>query len=647
MRTKGIPEYLIRIIESMYVHIEVCMDTGLGGLSDVFTEEVGVKQGSVLGPLLFLLMINDLPQFLREFCGFDVSDCALLRLGTFLIICLLFADDAVLVAETPDQMQCLLDGLYSWSMRNRMVVSREKTHVVVFSDPKRPPPTTPRFFYGSGGTRVEIIVRDGIEVDMQELSVVGVAKYLGLRFDSDGSWASQHKHVATVGLFASKQYWQRVESCAGISATNRHLLWESTVLATVLYGVELFGLGDCTSLERLQTAYLRRAVNLPFFCKTGNLLAEFGRFPVECEIVRRLFRLLHRIAFAGDRMIVWHALKEAANAYRGAKGFWWPRYDGDDAWATYGQRRNWFRPVAHYVCCVLCREDLLDNIFDICHAETREEAKAERTALDSAVRHYFLERDRLTRASDNGAPGLTLHPCVLGQLYPVRGHSDKLSRCFSSYVDKCVVESGGQVDDVNVVKSSVEVVADVRPCFGLHSLFADTVRVDSLLGRGQGRYHRLCHPVICVPPYLTCELPLEICSLIAQLRLGVLPIAVSLRRKERGVDGNQLCREERICPYCDAVEGVSVVEDEVHFLLQCPLYSRERSELVRRVERVGLLWPDGRRYLLWASTSCDLTVLFVSLLLSHDREVLTAIGYFIRTALARRVSWVGSTQARS
>ena len=37
-------------------------------------------------------------------------------------------------------------------------------------------------------------------------------------------------------------------------------------------------------------------------------------------------------------------------------------------------------------------------------------------------------------------------------------------------------------------------------------------------------------------------------------------------------------KEERFCPFCPRV-----VEDEVHFLLECPVYSQPRKELIKKV----------------------------------------------------------------
>ena len=57
-------------------------------------------------------------------------------------------------------------------------------------------------------------------------------------------------------------------------------------------------------------------------------------------------------------------------------------------------------------------------------------------------------------------------------------------------------------------------------------------------------------------------------SLFAQFRCGILPLQIELGRFRN------LQLHERICPICN-----SAVEDEIHFLCECPLYSHLRSSL--------------------------------------------------------------------
>ena len=93
---------------------------------DVKNISCGVPQGSVLGPLLFLIYINDLP---------NISD----KLKFFL-----FADDTNIYYEANDldSIQRVMNDefkkLQDWLITNRLALNISKTNFTIFSAPKNP-----------------------------------------------------------------------------------------------------------------------------------------------------------------------------------------------------------------------------------------------------------------------------------------------------------------------------------------------------------------------------------------------------------------------------------------------------------------------------------------------------------------------------
>lgn len=90
-----------------------------GTQSYVFESSSGVPQGSNLGPILFILFINDLPQCLRV--------CQVL----------LYADDAKIYCKVPNfastcAIQQDIDSLQSWSLRNGLNINLDKCHFISF-----------------------------------------------------------------------------------------------------------------------------------------------------------------------------------------------------------------------------------------------------------------------------------------------------------------------------------------------------------------------------------------------------------------------------------------------------------------------------------------------------------------------------------
>ena len=84
----------------------------------------GVPQGSILGPLLFLLYINDLPQATNFFVR-------------------LFADDTFLCAQNKDlvalesQVNFELQKVYNWLASNRLSLNMDKSKFMLISNKKR------------------------------------------------------------------------------------------------------------------------------------------------------------------------------------------------------------------------------------------------------------------------------------------------------------------------------------------------------------------------------------------------------------------------------------------------------------------------------------------------------------------------------
>ena len=66
-----------------------------------------VKQGCLLSPTLFNLFINGLIE--------EIKKLSLgVKCGELFLALLMFADDIALVAETEEDLQCMLNALHSW-----------------------------------------------------------------------------------------------------------------------------------------------------------------------------------------------------------------------------------------------------------------------------------------------------------------------------------------------------------------------------------------------------------------------------------------------------------------------------------------------------------------------------------------------------
>ena len=94
------------------------------GITDTFHQSVGLKQG--LSPLLFNIYINDLEDFLKkDNHGISISNKN--------ISSLLFADDVVLMANSAEELQHLINGMAAFSLQWGLVVNTNKTEIMIFN----------------------------------------------------------------------------------------------------------------------------------------------------------------------------------------------------------------------------------------------------------------------------------------------------------------------------------------------------------------------------------------------------------------------------------------------------------------------------------------------------------------------------------
>ena len=94
MRKLGIDEWLVRLVQSMYKDVRSRVRVG-DGYSEEFGAGVGVHQGSVLSPLLFIIVLEALSRVFRTGCPWE----------------LLYADDLMISAES---MEELLMKVQTW-----------------------------------------------------------------------------------------------------------------------------------------------------------------------------------------------------------------------------------------------------------------------------------------------------------------------------------------------------------------------------------------------------------------------------------------------------------------------------------------------------------------------------------------------------
>ena len=166
--SQGISGKLIKTLRQIYASSKFAIKTSHNRMSGAIPSHSGVLQDCQLSPLLFIIFINDIIEFLQD------EDCCAPLVAGQPIHALLFADDVVLCSQTIDGLQHLLDRLKSYCAKWNLEVNKEKTKIVVFKK----------------GTKAAKAER--WNYSQYNLETVREFKYLGITFSSNGLWK---KHI--------------------------------------------------------------------------------------------------------------------------------------------------------------------------------------------------------------------------------------------------------------------------------------------------------------------------------------------------------------------------------------------------------------------------------------------------------------------
>lgn len=169
----------------------------------------GVPQGSILGPLLFIIYINDLPFSLKN-----------------LAQPILFADDTSIIISTsnPEEFRSNINSVFKetmrWFNKNLLTLNCDKTHFLQF------------FLKKHREIEIQITSRNSL------ITNVNCSKFLGINIDSSLSWKN---HITMLALRLNKACFAIRAIKPFVSLDSIKMIYYSYVHSILKYGIIFWG----------------------------------------------------------------------------------------------------------------------------------------------------------------------------------------------------------------------------------------------------------------------------------------------------------------------------------------------------------------------------------------------------------------------
>ena len=201
------------------------IDTGLS-CSTSQPVTCGVPQGSVLGPLLFLVYINDMPTF------------------STVLSYILFADDTTGIYNSPSLDEAFtvinneINSLYIWFSSNNLQLNASKTKLVLFMTRQKETHLPP-----------DLTAEYQLKINDTKIALSPTVKFLGLHLDKNLTFT---KHIFEITKKITKGLYVLSRAAKVLPTKVLIMLYSSVILPYLNYGLLAWG-GPCKAASNYQT----------------------------------------------------------------------------------------------------------------------------------------------------------------------------------------------------------------------------------------------------------------------------------------------------------------------------------------------------------------------------------------------------------
>ena len=193
-------------------------------LSEIISMICGIPQGTVLGPILFILFINDLPGVLELFCQLFADDCTLQAEGST-------------IEELVKKMTSELAKAEQWFIANKLTLNLKKTKFAVFGNDLNALKKIPDL--SISGTKID---RIGINQDEK------MVRFLGLWVSDNGQY---FYHIEKLKAKLNSALYSLSSSKENTPKRIRLTIYRALFESQIRFASIIFGSASETKLEEL------------------------------------------------------------------------------------------------------------------------------------------------------------------------------------------------------------------------------------------------------------------------------------------------------------------------------------------------------------------------------------------------------------
>ncbi len=233
----------------------------------------GCRQGDVTSPTAFCVLINDL---IKELKGSKIG----VKVHDIVITVLAYADDIVLLADTPENLQKLIDIVQNWCKKWRLIINPNKSKIVHFRNP--PKQRTGHIFK---------LCNDG-----PVLETVDVYKYLGVFMDEYLTYSKATEVLSSAAGRALGGMITKYRNLKEMNYKTYSKLYDSLVCSVMDYSSAVWGVKNYDCMENVHKRAIRYFVGVHRLSPIPGYIGDMGwdsnRTRWKINIVRLWNRLM-------------------------------------------------------------------------------------------------------------------------------------------------------------------------------------------------------------------------------------------------------------------------------------------------------------------------------------------------------------------